>query len=678
MKFAPTRETVLTTGQSVGFSMAINAKSFSILTSGIYKNKIKAIIREYSTNAFDAHLEAGITVPFEVHLPTRKNPYFYVRDFGFGLDEDQFENVFFKFFESTKDQSNVYNGTMGLGSKSFASYHTKSCTVESIKNGKKFIYAAYIGQTGCPERSLLYSGETDEPSGLKVQIPVNEDDIDEFISNAELVYQWFSTKPTFIGGELKLSTEDEFYREKTDNYGLLHNRGVFAVMSNVAYPIEHHFALSQYSHFIKNGSIVLFFENGEISFTPSRESLEYTDRTLNAIKSKFQSVVNEIKDKIKDRVSTSKNEWEAICNYNQNYSLYSSTFSGLLPIKEEKFNFDGKELNSKGLEIDGKTVLVVPSHNKHYYNNVMYIDGKNKYVIDDLKIGSISRCKLLAGNNYGSKVYLLSKDYFDSIPLTKDDSMFIMASSLPKPVRSTTTYTRSKFTELNFMRNQDRLIDAWESVEIKDAESKYYVLKNGYRPAYYGDSRDINHNVTPRSVYRMAENAGIKDKIYAVSPKNEAKIIKQGFIKIQDAIVASQAVVLKEVQDKTQFIHENRAISTFCADNYQFVTNLLKLKAAKYKLPDDLEEILKLKQSAVDNFDKLKDLENKISGLARCLNNFSFEEDKNPLKFTNEEKIIEKYPLLEQFSVSGSYTYSISLESFFHYISGVNYVCSNV
>jgi HSP90 family molecular chaperone len=72
--------------QSTNYKIEATAKAFSILSDGLYSNKIKAVIRELSTNAYDAHVSAGCPdSPFRVQLPTKLEPVFVVRDFGTGL-----------------------------------------------------------------------------------------------------------------------------------------------------------------------------------------------------------------------------------------------------------------------------------------------------------------------------------------------------------------------------------------------------------------------------------------------------------------------------------------------------------------------------------------------------------------------------------------------------------------
>ena len=80
---------------------------FSILRNKLYSNKPLAIIREYCTNAFDAHVEAGIPErPIEVSFPTAFKNSLTIRDFGFGLSEDDVYNVFASYGESTKRGTN--------------------------------------------------------------------------------------------------------------------------------------------------------------------------------------------------------------------------------------------------------------------------------------------------------------------------------------------------------------------------------------------------------------------------------------------------------------------------------------------------------------------------------------------------------------------------------------------
>ena len=134
-----THEVTLSNVSSTGeFKIRNSARAFSILSSGLYSNKIKAIIRELSCNALDSHIASGNTdATFEVHLPSVLEPWFSVRDFGTGLDGDQVTNIYTTYFESTKTGSNDFIGALGLGSKSPFSY-TENFTLQ-IRKGKQTV-----------------------------------------------------------------------------------------------------------------------------------------------------------------------------------------------------------------------------------------------------------------------------------------------------------------------------------------------------------------------------------------------------------------------------------------------------------------------------------------------------------------------------------------------------------
>ena len=117
---APQAEAVLSNVGEIGeFRIRNSAKAFNILSSGLYANKIRAIVRELSCNAVDSHVAAGKQdTPFDIHLPNTLEPWFSIRDYGLGLSHDQVINIYTTYFESTKTDSNEFIGALGLGSKS--------------------------------------------------------------------------------------------------------------------------------------------------------------------------------------------------------------------------------------------------------------------------------------------------------------------------------------------------------------------------------------------------------------------------------------------------------------------------------------------------------------------------------------------------------------------------------
>lgn len=88
MKLNNAQRNVKSSGMSVhvDFSIDMNSKAFSVLSDGMYSDIIPSIVRELSSNCYDAHVAANkADTPFEVYVPTAFDPHFAVKDFGTGL-----------------------------------------------------------------------------------------------------------------------------------------------------------------------------------------------------------------------------------------------------------------------------------------------------------------------------------------------------------------------------------------------------------------------------------------------------------------------------------------------------------------------------------------------------------------------------------------------------------------
>jgi hypothetical protein len=295
----PQNEAVLSNVGQIGeFRIRNSAKAFSILSSGLYANKVRAIIRELSCNAVDSHAAAGKkNVPFEVHLPNSLEPHFSIRDFGTGLSHDQVTQIYTTYFESTKTASNEFIGALGLGSKSPFAY-TDNFTVTAIKDGSKRIYTAFINDTGVPSIALMTDYDTDEENGVEVKFSVNDRyDYSRFTDEARTVYTHFALRPKVLGAH-----GFEFYNleyESKDIVPGVHTlRGggrmsSTAVMGNIAYPINvpaaSNAALGGVASLL-NCNLEMHFGIGELDFQASREGLSYIPQTIDAIRVKLEAL----------------------------------------------------------------------------------------------------------------------------------------------------------------------------------------------------------------------------------------------------------------------------------------------------------------------------------------------------------------------------------------------------
>ena len=294
---APQHEAIVSNVAEIGeFRIRNSAKAFSILSSGLYANKVRAIIRELSCNAVDSHVAAGkADTPFDVHLPNALEPHFAIRDYGTGLTHEQVTSIYTTYFESTKTGSNAFIGALGLGSKSPFSY-TDNFTVTAIKDGKKGIYSAFINGEGVPSIALMMTEDTDEPAGVEVKFSVNDRyDFDKFRQEARQVYTHFSLKPVVSGNnDFRFDLIDYESRDIIAGvHAVKGGRGSTAVMGNIAYPIDIPAADQTIDADVRallGCGLELHFGIGELDFQASREGLSYIPSTIAAIKAKLEQL----------------------------------------------------------------------------------------------------------------------------------------------------------------------------------------------------------------------------------------------------------------------------------------------------------------------------------------------------------------------------------------------------
>lgn len=285
MKLSTTSRTVETIGhrpESRAFTVKTTRKTFQVLSSKLYKNKIAAVIREICCNAIDAHVMVGKdAVPFDVQLPSAFEPIFRVRDFGPGMSDDDIETVFTVFFESTKEDSNDYIGAQGLGSKSPFAY-VDAFTGYSFYNGFRTTYQMVI-DGGIPACIPIAKIPSNEPSGFEIVIPVKPDDILRFKIEAENIFRWFNVKPTITGQCLNMKAPPNMMAK---NWGILPygDSGLTAIMGQVAYPVTNTIVGSNFSR------IVMYFDIGEIDMQAGREELSYDDMTITAIQDRLVQI----------------------------------------------------------------------------------------------------------------------------------------------------------------------------------------------------------------------------------------------------------------------------------------------------------------------------------------------------------------------------------------------------
>jgi hypothetical protein len=291
----------------IPFKISTNAKLFGILSDGIYKDKVLAVIRELSCNAYDAHIAAKQSKKFRVQVPSRLEPTFAVIDEGTGIDPEKIADIFWTYGESTKTNTNDQIGALGLGSKSPFAYTKSSFVVKNRFKGKEHTYFCFINESGVPDGSEVSVTDTTEPNGITVELAVRIEDINAFHSRISNFFKYWEPKavPEFIGHDItipkvnKVFSGTNWYLEGRDNY--YSSQKAIAVMGNVPYPIDLESVPnpSEELKFIANNPFTIIFPLGDLSFQASREELSYEKVTVDALERMAMQVFAEFKTTIR-------------------------------------------------------------------------------------------------------------------------------------------------------------------------------------------------------------------------------------------------------------------------------------------------------------------------------------------------------------------------------------------
>ena len=394
------------------FKIVASVKSFQVLSSGLYSNKVRAIVRELSCNAVDSHKAAGKEdVPFEIHLPTTLEPWFSVKDYGVGLSSDEVKSVYTTYFESTKTSSNEYIGALGLGSKSPFSY-TSNFTITAIKNGIKSVHGALISANGRPSTVRLGQETTDEPSGLEVKFSVKPSDFYSFVSETKEVLKWFRSKPIVTGVKgfsiPELDIVEENIIPGVHRFGSSSQN--IALMGNIAYPISLPSDVQGSSLLC---GLLIEFNIGELDFSASRESLSYIPLTVSSIEKKLIELEDHLRKYIENGVDERKTYWDkslflASKRYDALWKGVVNKYmqSNMYVTKDKQIPYDRQLcvpkncIEGTGLEfklykfshtVRPKLINPFLSTSAGQISAYINISPDTVFVIDDMKTGLVSR-----------------------------------------------------------------------------------------------------------------------------------------------------------------------------------------------------------------------------------------------------------------------------------------------
>lgn len=389
--------------ETVDYQIEASAQAFRTLIDGLYTDKVLAVIREISTNAYDAQVEAGRgDVPFEVHLPTPLEPHFSVRDFGTSMSHAKVMEHYTKLFRSDRTGTNDAVGQYGLGSKSPYSI-SDSFVVTAYLDGEARVYVASLNEQGKPIFSYVSSVPSNEPNGLLVSVTPSETARPEFLPKARRVYQSFPVKPvTNVPLDLAepLTSGDGWALYSAPN-----SDRILVRQGTVAYPSGSYSPLN-YGH-----ELVVDVPIGSVSVTPSRESLQRDETTVAALRGAIDPVVEELRQTLAYRILSAPTYYEANRRFNDLATVFTGglskdlrygdpehgpVVSGSITTRVEVTNTGTKRSSNTQTRL---LVTITPGRDQ----------GVTTYVVDRAEAQVVRRILRLAayGRNNGGRVVVL-------------------------------------------------------------------------------------------------------------------------------------------------------------------------------------------------------------------------------------------------------------------------------
>jgi len=637
------------------FKIKTTAKAFRILSSGLYSDKITAIIRELSCNAYDSHVAANKEdKPFEIHLPNPIEPFFSIKDFGIGLSHKDVMTLYTTYFDSNKTDSNEYVGCLGLGSKSPFSY-VDSFTVTSIFEGKKTVYNSFINEEGIPTIVPLGSENTKEHNGLEVMFSVTEKDFNEFKNKAAHVLRYFPVAPIINGNAVEV--EKIKYVVKHPLWGTKINDGdgkkTYAIMGNVPYLVNtsDFENLEEYQDSIlRYFNCDMFFKIGQLDVTPSREKLSYTEETRKIILERLKKIYQDIQVDIEKRIKDINRFWDACIVFDK----INEEFSGLV-----------KQINWKDKKIDRHTIIESSKEIKvirrggfrkpfDVIKQKLIKPSKNCVIyVADTNFAILKRADQVLSDKI-ERVYLIPQELVDEVcaktGLDKNVDLKMWSSvSVPKverEKRKQTVYVYNNSYNYSYRCKKRNLWNAEDDVCLTSL-SGYYLSIDRYNIVYDGHTYVVDYMANDMSeIFKaigMPTDLFTKEKVYGFN-KAQMKIVKDN-VNLKNLI----DVVIAKIETKLM----NDLGTNFITLYNSYKENMSDYNRSDFKpIQDILTGKIKMNYNALNK--EIKEFASiyKYINLIEFLNKYSTSKmnivTKNPSVKTVDFKkeLFKRYPML--------------------------------
>ena len=592
-----------------------------------YSDPIRAVVREYGTNACEGHILNGKTnKPIQVSLPTGMKPVFTIRDFGPGLGKEKFQELFCSYGGSDKRASNAFTGCLGIGCKSYGAY-TDAVTVTDYngvtahKDGVKYIWNCHIDESEVGKASLLSETKTNEPSGVEISIPVRPQDIGRFRETAMQVYRVFDVRPDIVNlsPEEKKAYATQTYKDgiiKGTNWSFNGEGNSWLQMGLVLYPLKSDFSGSPVIKQLIDAGVYVRVDLGDVQVAPSREDLQYSQKTIQGLVKHLNPVIDSMGSTLLADIQAAPDYFQAhliLRRFTGTGGYSSSSFrEGIVKKLKGKLKWKGIDMHDDNriplcaspLKKDQTEIELLKSHGITAMSISKRSWGKAKFNVDrsvdelivhkdavvmvnDTGTGSGEarvRHWLMNGGPSGATVTIINyknggREFLNKTLPWFATTTFQQVSTLPTPppkqkgvdangveveYDKNVKHTKGNvFGLLAKYQRQDKRSDYWGISAAPTTGKKVYVTLDQFKWSMPGKDYEMEEYYPLYRAKEYLKAIGYCDQIYGVKEADVDKKVDATWTKLQDAIEEGTRAFLKANPDKAQKIADRYSVLGF-------------------------------------------------------------------------------------------------------------------
>lgn len=672
------------------------------IVADIYKNPRRTVCTEYVQNAIDSMVMAGKEdQPIEIHLPNKFEPYYVVRDYGVSMSHEDVKNIFSYIFRSNKRDSDKLLGGYGLGKLVFSPY-SGVMNLTTFFEGYKTIYLLRLDE-GEGEITVVSKEASDEPQGVEIKINVPEKDFAYFKETAQNLYRFLNPRPIITGYnefsfyEKERIIDEPLYCFEKGSSEYYHDKAL-VTLGHIPFEVDEHSIsdLSDKQKFVLRSNVVMYFNVGELDIVPSRDNLNYTQKTCDAIKERVNFIISEMKEKIQNKFKEITNFYEAKCLYydifhsrseaNRNLKIFAKVIGKI------KITWENHELDNFVEEIDKLYFYRIYSahqyYSRHTYSSKVRLKSYDLYEDDKYKILINKNLKIVIFDNEISEnknkkkiihhyknletsnihfCYLMGDfdTFFENHNIPKE--CFTFVKDLEDPPKQERSYNRGRPTKDKIFVHPDvnaRVFftdsyyncNLWEEVDDEfdiddDSEVKVYIPIKYWKPALDGIDKSNIHKIVGILQSKDYTIYGVKTQ--AMINSIEKKKNWKSFLDVFESIIDEKLAELN-IDDVEEWIELSALSKRYLfsrmeiTDEYinKFHDNLVRPFLEKVKLFQEKKKEWEHFTNTLEYFHFAPTLKTKYNGIyEKYVDNSQIESKINHIEKI-ETEIENKYPMI--------------------------------